>query len=71
MFANNGDTEGLFRGAFMQSGGPIPVGYITHGQPEYDALVRNTKCDTTDDTGMLKKGPVLCHEGCGRQSPGT
>ena len=23
MLANNGDNEGLFRGAFMQSGGPI------------------------------------------------
>ena len=31
MITNGGDTEGLFRGAFMQSGSPIPVGDITHG----------------------------------------
>jgi carboxylesterase type B len=28
MLVNNGDQEGLFRGAIMQSGGPIPVGDI-------------------------------------------
>lgn len=32
MVANNGNHEGLFRGAFMQSGSPIPVGDITNGQ---------------------------------------
>ncbi|KAJ8521685.1 hypothetical protein ONZ45_g1652 [Pleurotus djamor] len=39
MVANNGNNEGLFRGAFMQSGSPIPVGDITHGQPYYDAIL--------------------------------
>ena len=33
MLANGGDTEGLFRAGFMQSGSPIPVGDITNGQP--------------------------------------
>jgi hypothetical protein len=28
MVANNGDNEGLFRGAFMESGSPIPVGPV-------------------------------------------
>ena len=32
MVANDGDTEGLFRAAFMESGSPIPVGDITNGQ---------------------------------------
>ncbi|ESK84804.1 carotenoid ester lipase precursor [Moniliophthora roreri MCA 2997] len=32
MLANGGDTEGLFRAGFMQSGSPIPVGDITNGQ---------------------------------------
>jgi len=32
MLTNNGDSGGLFRGAFMQSGAPIPVGNITRGQ---------------------------------------
>ncbi len=32
MLANNGSTDGLFHGAFMQSGAPIPVGNYTRGQ---------------------------------------
>lgn len=35
MVTNGGDTEGLFRAAFMQSGSPsspVPVGSITDGQ---------------------------------------
>ena len=34
----------------MQSGGPIPVGDIEHGQQYYDTLVKNAACDTTPDT---------------------
>ena len=29
MVTNGGNTEGLFRAAFMQSGSPIPIGDIT------------------------------------------
>ncbi|KAL0960576.1 hypothetical protein HGRIS_005610 [Hohenbuehelia grisea] len=50
MVANNGNTEGLFRGAFMQSGSPIPVGDIAHGQPYYDFLVADTGCSAAADT---------------------
>ncbi len=50
MVVNKGDQEGLFRGAIMQSGGPIPVGDIEHGQRYYDALVKNTACDKSPDT---------------------
>ncbi|KAJ8519353.1 hypothetical protein ONZ45_g3707 [Pleurotus djamor] len=50
MVANNGNNEGLFRGAFMQSGSPIPVGDITHGQPYYDAIVRDAGCSGSSDT---------------------
>ena len=50
MVANNGDTEGLFHGAFMESGSPIPVGDITLGQPYYDALVSETGCSGAADT---------------------
>ena len=35
MLAFGGDSEGLFHGAFIQSGGPISVGKQTHGQVEY------------------------------------
>lgn len=32
MLAFGGRTQNLFRGAFMQSGGPLPVGQINEGQ---------------------------------------
>lgn len=50
MLVNKGDQEGLFRGAVMQSGGPIPVGDIENGQQYYDALVENAGCDNSPDT---------------------
>ncbi|CAL1698302.1 unnamed protein product [Somion occarium] len=50
MVTNGGDTEGLFRGAFMQSGSPIPVSDITHGQQFYNALVSDTGCTGSSDT---------------------
>lgn len=50
MVTNGGNTEGLFRGAFMQSGSPIPVGDISHGQGDYDALVAQTGCAGAADT---------------------
>ncbi|KAH9910175.1 carotenoid ester lipase precursor [Epithele typhae] len=50
MVTNGGDTEGLFRGAFMQSGSPIPVGDIEHGQSDYDAIVNQTGCQGAPDT---------------------
>ena len=50
LLANNGDNEGLFRAAVMQSGFPLPVGDITHGQGYYDSLVQDTGCSTSSDT---------------------
>ncbi|KAJ8496267.1 hypothetical protein ONZ51_g1208 [Trametes cubensis] len=50
MLANGGNTEGLFRGAFMESGSPIPTGDITHGQSDYDKLVAETGCIGAADT---------------------
>ena len=50
MVANNGNNEGLFRGGFMQSGAPIPVGDITKGQDNYDQLVAQTGCSGQSDT---------------------
>ena len=50
MVANGGDNEGLFRGAFMESGAVIPIGDVTLGQPDYDALVQETGCAGAQDT---------------------
>ena len=50
MITNGGNNEGLFRGAVMQSGGPIPVGDIEHGQQYYDLMVEKTGCQSSQDT---------------------
>lgn len=59
MVTNGGDTEGLFRGAFMQSGSPIPVGSITDGQKYYDEIVSFTGCSDSDDTLECLRGVEL------------
>jgi carboxylesterase type B len=50
MVTNGGNPEGLFRAAFMESGSPIPVGDITHGQGYYDFIVEVTECAGSSDT---------------------
>jgi len=60
MFVNGGDTEGLFRGAFMHSGALIPSGDISLGQQDYDDLVRAVGCDGAEDTlECLRQVPFL------------
>ncbi|KAJ7101537.1 carotenoid ester lipase precursor [Mycena belliarum] len=50
MLANGGNTEGLFRAGFMQSGSPIPVGPLENGQKYYDAIVQQTGCAGAADS---------------------
>ncbi|KAF9016577.1 alpha/beta-hydrolase [Hymenopellis radicata] len=50
MIINDGDAGGLFRGAFMQSGSPLPVGDIENGQKDYDDIVDKTGCSGSSDT---------------------
>ena len=50
MLHNGGNTGDLFRGAFMQSGFPIPVGSIEQGQRYYDFTVQFVGCSTANDT---------------------
>ncbi|EIN12170.1 carotenoid ester lipase precursor [Punctularia strigosozonata HHB-11173 SS5] len=50
MLTNGGNTEGLFRGAFMESGSPIPVGDITRVQGLYNTIVAETGCRGASDT---------------------
>ena len=56
MVTNGGNTEGLFHAAFMESGSPIPVGDITHGQKDYNALVQETGCSGSTDTLECLRG---------------
>ncbi|PPR02364.1 hypothetical protein CVT24_011708 [Panaeolus cyanescens] len=52
MITNNGNNEGLFRAAILQSGAPLPVGNITKGpnQSFYDLIVSETGCSTSANT---------------------
>lgn len=71
MLANDGNTEGLFRGAFMESGAPIPVGDITNGQKYYDALIKDTGCAGSADTlQCLRTVPYASLKAAINKSPG-
>lgn len=59
MLTNGGNTEGLFHGAFMQSGAPIPVGDLTLGQKHYDTLVADAGCSNAADSLECLRGIPL------------
>ncbi len=70
MLINNGNQAGLFRGAVMQSGGPIPVGDIEHGQQYYDFMVKETGCSNQQDTlDCLRKVPYTTYKRAMDASP--
>ncbi|KAF8581752.1 sterol esterase [Ramaria rubella] len=59
LLLDSGSTGGLFRGAFMESGGPLPLTAITTGQQYYDQLVASTGCASSNDTFSCLKGVSL------------
>ncbi|KAI9437418.1 carotenoid ester lipase precursor [Lactarius psammicola] len=70
MITNGGNNEGLFRGAVMQSGGPIPVGNITNGQRYYDFMVEKTGCAKHKDTlECLRRIPYSTYKKAMDSSP--
>ncbi|KAH9966976.1 carotenoid ester lipase precursor [Lactifluus volemus] len=70
MLTNNGNQQGLFRGAIMQSGGPIPVGDIEHGQQYYDLMVEKTGCKGSSDTlNCLREVPYNTFKKAMDESP--
>ncbi|KAI0666683.1 carotenoid ester lipase [Trametes maxima] len=50
MVTNGGNTEGLFRGAVMNAGSPLPTGDIEIQQPAYDTVVQHSGCAGSEDT---------------------
>ncbi|EMD33675.1 hypothetical protein CERSUDRAFT_125940 [Gelatoporia subvermispora B] len=50
MLANGGDAEGLFHGAVMHSGFPLPLSTYSQLQDTYNAIVNATNCAGTADT---------------------
>lgn len=72
MVANGGNTEGLFRGAFMESGSPISVGDITHGQKTYDMIVSEVGCSGASDTlQCLREAPWGALVDAANKTPGV
>ncbi len=70
MLAKEGNHEGLFRGAIMQSGGPIPVGDIENGQKYYDFMVSETGCSKQRDTlDCLRRVPYNTYKRAMDASP--
>ncbi|KAI9454072.1 carotenoid ester lipase precursor [Lactarius psammicola] len=70
MLTNNGQQGGLFRGAIMQSGAPIPVGDIENGQQYYDFMVDKTGCSNSSDTlKCLRKVPYTTFKRAMDESP--
>ncbi|PPR03797.1 hypothetical protein CVT24_007477 [Panaeolus cyanescens] len=49
LLAHHGDTGDMFHAAFLQSGGPIPAGPISHGQSTFDYLASGTNCSSAAD----------------------
>ncbi|KAG9308832.1 Alpha/Beta hydrolase protein [Chiua virens] len=71
MITNDGNSDGLFRAAIMQSGSTIPIKDITYGQPYYDALVAATECSGfTDTLQCLREAPYKILLDAMNQSPG-
>ena len=59
MLTNDGNTEGLFRGAIMNAGSPIPTGDIANQQPYYDTIVEHAGCaNATDTLQCLREVPT-------------
>ena len=56
MLTNDGNTEGLFRGAVMNSGSPIPVGDITNGQVSLRSLGTPTRMSSKARTHSGQAG---------------
>ena len=52
MLHNNGDSEGLFRAAFMESGATIPTGHVDNPflQGTFDQFVVDAGCSGSKDT---------------------
>lgn len=71
MLANGGNTEGLFRAGFMQSGAPIPVGPLENGQGYYDSVVQDTGCSGAPDTlQCLREVPFETLKAAIEKTPG-
>ncbi|KAI0827830.1 carotenoid ester lipase precursor [Trametes gibbosa] len=59
MLTNDGNSEGLFRAGFLESGTPGPFGDILELQGVYDQIVSDAGCASSDDTlNCLRTVPI-------------
>ncbi|KAI9063825.1 carotenoid ester lipase [Trametes sanguinea] len=59
MLAKNGDTEGLFRAGWMESGGVSPAGNVSKLQPNFDFIASETGCASARDIiQCLREAPA-------------
>ena len=71
MVLNNGNNEGLFRAAVMQSGSPGPFSDIEHGQVFYDTVVEKAGCKGARDTlECLRQVPYETYKKASDEAPG-
>lgn len=59
MLTNGGDTEGLFRAGWMESGTMVPTGSFSKLQPRFDFMVEETGCGSAADAlACLREVPA-------------
>ena len=59
MVTNDGDTEGLFRAAWMESGSVLATGDTSKQQATFDFIVSETGCAPANDLlACLRKVPA-------------
>ncbi|OCH92464.1 alpha/beta-hydrolase [Obba rivulosa] len=59
MLSNGGNTEGLFSGAVMQSGFPLPLNTYAQLQSTYDAYISAANCsDSLDTLDCIRQAPL-------------
>ena len=56
MITNGGDTEGLFRAGWMESGSALPSGNFSKLQPTFDFIVSETGCASASDALECLRG---------------
>ena len=59
MIANGGNTDGLFRAGWMESGSALPTNDFSKLQPTFDFIVAETGCAFAKDAlACLREAPA-------------
>ncbi|KAI0365187.1 carotenoid ester lipase precursor [Pilatotrama ljubarskyi] len=70
MLTNGGNTEGLFRAGWMESGSALPTGDFSKLQPTFDFIASETGCASARDVlACLRKVPAAVIKAAMDQTP--